>query len=347
MKTLFVVLFTYPFGIALSVLIVINCATLNGATYYVNNQAANASDANAGTVSAPFMTISKCSTVAGSGDICVVSEGIYRESLSNFTGGTSANPTTIRAETGATVVVTAFDELVENQNGAGTWTDNGGNVYKIQLDASYNFDNGAAKLGRNMILIDGIKQNQARCPNTSKSSNYRRGEDFAISTAGEIGAKVNPSDPNDHNYYAVYELSGIGDFWAGGFIQFSAGYEWWGNTGAITAATNGRIDFWFNTLSDWHRQYQSPTNDDPFFLWGRLEALDYEKEFYFDAANDYGSANTLYVYGDPRGKTVEYKKRDYILNIANASHLRIEGIQFVGGRLQTDINSANVVFGWH
>jgi len=76
------------FSLALLFLLISISVVQAQTTYYVDNKNENASDSNLGTQEAPFLTIKKAIQIAQSGDVCKVSEGIYRESLNGFqTGG--------------------------------------------------------------------------------------------------------------------------------------------------------------------------------------------------------------------------------------------------------------------
>jgi hypothetical protein len=57
-------------------------------TYYVNNQAPNASDANPGTEQKPFKTISRAAQLLQPGERVVIAEGTYREFVRPARGGT-------------------------------------------------------------------------------------------------------------------------------------------------------------------------------------------------------------------------------------------------------------------
>ncbi len=82
-----------------------------GTTYHVSCSAPNASDSNAGTLSAPFLTIRKAAEIMQPGDTVIIHEGVYREKVSPARGGTSwANMITYRAAEGEKVVIKGSDE---------------------------------------------------------------------------------------------------------------------------------------------------------------------------------------------------------------------------------------------
>jgi hypothetical protein len=66
------------------------CSFSWGNTYYVNQNAAGAADANSGTSAQPWKTIAKAATVAVAGDSVIVKAGNYAERIS-FTAGHSGS----------------------------------------------------------------------------------------------------------------------------------------------------------------------------------------------------------------------------------------------------------------
>lgn len=97
-----------------------------GATYYVSP---SGNDANQGSALEPWRTIGKCATTITGGDICVVRDGTYTESVTVNRSGTEGNPIVFKAENrhGAVIVgkisirnnahyvrVDGFKVLIEN-----------------------------------------------------------------------------------------------------------------------------------------------------------------------------------------------------------------------------------------
>jgi chitodextrinase len=74
----------------------------DAATYYV---APNGSDWSAGTSSAPWSTFSKAMSVLNPGDMLIIKDGTYHQTLNVTISGTKGNPITIRAENDGAVTV--------------------------------------------------------------------------------------------------------------------------------------------------------------------------------------------------------------------------------------------------
>lgn len=71
------------------------------ATYYVNKQAPNASDANSGTPDAPWLTIQHAADMVTAGDTVIVKPGVYFESVKLSKTGAVTSPIIFKGEPGA------------------------------------------------------------------------------------------------------------------------------------------------------------------------------------------------------------------------------------------------------
>jgi len=100
-------------------------------TIVVNNQAANAADANAGTEPAPLKTIQAGANLAQPGDTVLVKTGIYREWVKPPRGGIS--------EQQRIVYRAGFDQKVSIRGSERitTWVDQGGNVWMVELSNTF------------------------------------------------------------------------------------------------------------------------------------------------------------------------------------------------------------------
>jgi hypothetical protein len=87
--------------------------------YYV---AKTGSDANAGSLAAPFLTIQKCATVAQAGDSCLIETGVYRETVTPANSGTASAPITFAPYNNEAVSVSGANLL-------SSWTQSSGNIY--------------------------------------------------------------------------------------------------------------------------------------------------------------------------------------------------------------------------
>jgi hypothetical protein len=101
--------------------------TLKANTLHV---AKNGNDANTGTSTSPYLTISKAASVAAAGDVVLIHEGTYREYVNPSVGGTSAtNRVTFKAAPNEKVYVKGSEVI-------NTWTFSD-STWKITLPITY------------------------------------------------------------------------------------------------------------------------------------------------------------------------------------------------------------------
>src|SRR5574337_1460678 len=84
-------------------------ASAFAATYYVNNGAAGASDANPGTLNSSWLTIQHAADTAAAGDTVIVKPGIYPESIKLSRTGTATAPIAFKGEKGAVIDGSSLD----------------------------------------------------------------------------------------------------------------------------------------------------------------------------------------------------------------------------------------------
>ena len=87
---------------AVAVSLILIASTANAATYYV---ATSGNDAAAGSIDAPFRTISKAAQVVKPGDVVNVRGGVYTDRASIYSKGTAAAPIVFRAMPGETPIL--------------------------------------------------------------------------------------------------------------------------------------------------------------------------------------------------------------------------------------------------
>ena len=86
-------------------------------------------DNNAGTLAAPFQTISKAARIALPGDVVTVHEGVYREWVNPANGGTEHSRIVYQAAEGETVVISGAEVVTD-------WTLEAGTVWKASIPNS-------------------------------------------------------------------------------------------------------------------------------------------------------------------------------------------------------------------
>ena len=103
-------------------------SVLAARTIYV---AKNGNDANAGTQTAPYLTINKAAQVAQPGDTVVVHSGLYRETVKPARGGTSESTRITYTNAGDGEVTIKGSEEIN------TWARSSGNVWSVTLPGTF------------------------------------------------------------------------------------------------------------------------------------------------------------------------------------------------------------------
>ena len=191
---------------------------------------------------------------------------------------------------------------------------------------------------------------EARWSNIDNAVDLTR-NNHIISSDGGFLEDPTPSSKSGYSqasaYYESPELEEFSEgFWDGAYISFIPGHEWWGNAGKITSSSPGRLEFEFDFPSGWLNFHQ-PSADDPFYIWGSYNALDAEKEWFFDTTGLEGDPYTLYF--KPPGstlenKTVQLKRRNQVFNLNDRSHIHVKNIEFFGSRIAMNSNSSYNIF---
>jgi hypothetical protein len=258
----------------LATMVIVPVPVRAASTYYVNSLGNDSADGR--TTATALRTIQRCAELAQPGDTCQIAGGVYRETVRPPRNGTPAAPIQFRADPADPATISALRLLSPGSDGVGQWERHSPTIARVQLPASY--DRG---IGRNVLFVDGVMQMEARWPNMPSPTRLHRA-DYALSAAGSIVRRESAS-----HVLANYAHPDLAAFWAGAQISFSPGYEWWGFWGDVTSASAGMIEFRF-AMQPSQEPYAIPHANDPFFLWGKLEALDAPGEFFLDRDGSYG-----------------------------------------------------------
>jgi hypothetical protein len=292
---------------------------------------------NSGTLASPW-SLTKGLTDAQAGDRLLLRGGKYFEEPRPSNFGTSGNPITIESYSGERARITSFEEL-DNQN----WTVHSGNIYKIQLDASY-----SPGLGYEQVVCDGVLMPEARYPSLpvgqSAAKMYRGLMAFMDGATFD-----DQQTPDGEGYYSVTiqdaNLNQSAGFWVGAQGVIVPGHEWHAYEMFVTASAPGSITakYKWNGLNT-----AIAKAGNPFWLWNKLEILDTEGEWYFDRDGVYGPAYTLYFY-PPGGaigtQVVEVRKSAFFLNIpANAAYWEYKHLDFYGMGVEVHDTASNMYF---
>ena len=272
---------------------------------------------NNGSIGSPYKTFSKAILEMSPGDVCIIRGGVYEEELFVNKNGTADNYLTFKAADGETVEIKATS-VVNN------WQLHSGSIYKATVDMS--IDSRFRSVYHNNEYMD-----LARWPNNV--DNNRWTIDCVPVTNGS-GSHFN--------------ANGIPNIdWTGGLVYYLGAHSGTSWTRTITSSTSTRIDHTGVDINSWPFTPHNPTvwrnypgnNRGQLYLFNKLEALDYAREWYYDS-----TSNTLYLQtadgNIPADNTVEYATHKYVAQLFG-DYIKLEGINFFGGSIKIHNNADN------
>ena len=302
--------------------------------YFVS--AADGNDSNPGTVDKPFQTVGRCvaqsEKTKGHGTVCSVRPGVYRESIA---AGSSFSGTTIRR-----APKDAGDDGVVELSG----------LQKLDLKWSLSNDERIREVAQGCVyeaeLTDGAPQNfeqmffnrsmmvEARWPNIDVNDvpgQWLSRATWAPASKGtQYGKMINTN------------LSDCDFSWDGGLAILNVAHQWWTWTRAVSNHTAGSDTFNYpKNLAGLAYYENQPTWSrwalNQFVLVGKLEALDAPGEWHLEQAATANEPAKIRFWApgcvDPSSGSVEAKVGTYGLNITEAVHINLDGLQFFGTSL--------------
>jgi len=301
------------------------------ADFYV---ALGGSDAQAGTIDAPFATIQHALEQAKPGNVVALREGVYRQAVKlTAKSGTEGQPITLTAHGAEKAIISGLDVLkLEWQE-----TPQVG-VYVASFDAK----------SVSQLFFDRKPLLEARWPNVPRDA---KGDWNFF--APEVWARVD-AEGNSYGTIVDSDLAATGWDVTGAQALLNVDHQFFAWTRPVMNHAAGSTTFNYATdlgTSVFKKDEQGGNphlKDDLYFLFGMRQFLDVPGEWFFDAA-----AKQLYVYA-PNGKNpatgqLEIKKRDWGFTAdKDSNHLTIDGIEFFGTAFKFGNNynskSKNIVF---
>jgi hypothetical protein len=277
-------------------------------------------DSNPGTRERPLQTIQRAAEVAEAGDVCVVGQGTYRETVKLSKSGEEGRPIRFRSTPGEKVVVDGTEPI------AGDWKLHKGQIWKIDVDREFE-----------QLFVDGRMMFEACWPNIRfRDILSRRG--WARTGKGSRYGKI--VDP---------ELAKTGIDWTGALATLNVAHQFytWSRRVSSHEAGSGTLDYPKNLPAITHYADKAqPWEDDFYYLSGKLEALDAPGEWFLDA-----NTMTLYLWtldGDsPAKHNVSVKIRTYGFEGKGLKHVSIEGFELIGCTLRLEQCQRVTVDGCH
>jgi hypothetical protein len=308
------------------VLAVLAASSAFAAQIFVACNDPKAADKNPGTEARPLKTIQKAASLATAGDTVFIRAGTYHETVVPAHGGFSGAPITYMPYNNEMVVIDGADPVAN-------WTNYRGSIYQAPMSWSVNHGDG------DQVFVDGQMMNYARYPNSSLDvSNPTR-------IMADTGTHV-PSSPAFlqacRGTYTSAALNGFPDSkqdrtWVGATIHFEVMGQGYLETGTVTGTSPGSVTF------DYISQAGGPGDPaagDPFYITGKLAALDAAGEWFRDA-----TTNTLYLWtptgGSPGNHRVEAKARTFGFDLSGLSYITIQAVHFFSCSINTSSASTH------
>ena len=268
------------------------------------------SDTNAGSLSAPFLTLARAVTNLNAGDTLCLRGGTYRETLQLAQSGTPEYPITVCAYNAEAVTLSGCDTL------AGPWSPTSNGIYA----ASAGWTLGP---GYNQVFADGAMQHEARHPDYGSSD------------------LLNPATASltvSSNYTVTCSaFDGKGDLTGARFFA-SVGQSWAWQTALIASNKTGTLYLNPSTVSTWWwPNYANKSSDTGRgFIYGLPGLLDSDGEWFLQT--NAAAPHTLYLRiaggADPTGHAVELKRRNWCLDINGQNRVIVSNLAFRAGAVR-------------
>ncbi len=296
------------FKVATTLVVFLLFGNINAQRIYV---AKDGRDTNSGTLSQPFKTIAKASSVARPGSIVVIGEGTYEEIIKPSRSGTAGSPIVYTSKEGEKVIVSAMEAL----NG---WTSDGGSRWKTNVDWDLN--------QRNFVMQGTTVLDLARWPNNTD------GDRFTLNSLRNDGGS---QDQVSRNAFLTDREIPNWKWSNGGSIMFygdrpGSGWTTW--RAWIKSQSSGRVNFDAVKDQNWIVGAHPPGDFGDYYLEGIKEALDYQNEWFFDT-----KTKTLFLQlpggTKPKNGEVKMARRRVTADLQGRNYVHIENLALFGGNV--------------
>ena len=276
-------------------------------TYFVSP---DGSDKNPGNKQKPFKTIEKAAKIIKPGETCFLRGGVYREQINITTSGTKDKPIRFEAYNNETVIMDGTKAIKPD------WKLHKGKIYKTKTSEPFV-----------QLFVDRQMMIEARWPNMPFE---------------EIFNKKNWSKANKGSRYGKLvseEIAKTGIDWTGAMATLNIAHQWWtwnrpiemhqAGSSALYYAQDlvGLCGYGNETEMDNKFKKTAGWEDDYFYLFGKLEALDVETEWYRD-----DKTGELYFYApggvNPNDLNISVKVQDYAFILKDVDYVEIKGLKF-------------------
>ncbi|AWB65685.1 hypothetical protein C2869_04190 [Saccharobesus litoralis] len=265
---------------------------------------------NDGSEAAPFASFWKANSVLAAGDTLIIAGGEYRQTLTINKSGTAAEPILVRAKDGERVVIKGTEPVTG-------WTPYADGIYSTQVNMTI------VEHSRQVYHNDELMQ-IARWPNDSDNDIFT----------------IDAHEVTEAGTESSLTVAGIPD------VDLTDGYLWYLGqhsgtswTKQITSNTLTEINYPAVDITKWPYSNHNPVKRydggfGRFFVYGKLDLLDHDREWHYDAASQ-----TLYFKPadgqQPADGDVEIAVRERAIEI-DGSYVDLEGINVWGANVKLD-----------
>lgn len=292
----------------------------------------------------PLKSLRAACGAVNPGETLEIAEGVYREELRlNGKRGTAELPIVVEPAKGARVVLSGTS-LVR-----GPWTAVPGkpNVYSAEWSGGFK----SVMNQTEQLFVDGQMLHLARFPNATPGELFEPDRMLEIQEVVKQ-EQLSPGTPTPWGpvlpraaQRLTIKLTGpklVDGAWDGGTLftipRDTQGMGWgFGSVGPIVSTKDGQLEayLYFGVKGNGHSPLIDVSAGDPVYLVGRLQALDAPGEWYHDS-----EAGLIYVYlpdgSDPTEHVVEYKRRDFAIDLSDSSYVTVRGVEVFGATATTD-----------
>jgi hypothetical protein len=267
--------------------------------YYVSVQG---SDGHPGTESQPFRTIQKAANIMTAGDVCFIRGGDYAESVQLKTSGTVDKPIRFIAYPGESVTIKGTDPVRT------AWQVHKDNIYQTRINKPFV-----------QLFVDDQMMVEARWPNMRFPEQLWERDCWAQVTDGSQHGKI--VDP---------DLAETQIDWTGAIAVLNVAHQFFTWTRTVTEHEKGSDTLYYPDNLEVLASYAGRSRgweDDRYYLFGKLKALDIPGEWYYDR-----TSQMLYLW-TPDGKSpaehrVETKVRNFGIQAEGLQYVEIQGLHF-------------------
>lgn len=277
-------------------------APAGAAVYHVAQS--SGSDQNDGSDAAPFATISRCATMTGPGDTCLVHAGVYRETVSPPRSGAEDAPILFQAADGECVTVSGTEPVTAS------FTQESPNLWSLPLDFAVE-----------QLFSQGVMVWEAQWPNRAPGTMFDPPRAVAAPGTG-----VQTAAGQSVTYLVDPDIP-PGD-WTGATVFILPGARWQSDSRPVKAYDEATHTITLDTTTPWAEASTQPIPSNHYYLYGSKLALDAPDEWLWSEGKLYYESAD-----DPGGHGLEYKRRAYAFDVG-ASYVEIVGFHVFGAAVR-------------